>query len=184
MILSFIQTYRKDWSLESKQAKRPIHMNEQVFYALSLLSTRSPGFGLTLVAESTTGVLLSAEGVGAAGMLPEDLSRSVSNQLLLKIKEGGNVDPCVQWLYLLLMTLASEDVSSILFSELTPYTIQFLRDLKLFLGVQFKLQSMTETSMTEASMTETSTTAMKTPLKTVLVSGLGMGYVNYSLRST
>lgn len=35
----------------------------------------SPGFGVSLVAESTTGTLHSAEGVAAQGELPEDLGR-------------------------------------------------------------------------------------------------------------
>lgn len=37
------------------------------------LKTRSPGYGLSLVAETTTGALLSADCVARPGELPEDL---------------------------------------------------------------------------------------------------------------
>ncbi len=40
-------------------------------------SGRSPGFGLSLVAETTTGVILSAECVARPGELPEDLGMSL-----------------------------------------------------------------------------------------------------------
>lgn len=43
---------------------------------------KSPGYGLTIVTESTTGVLLSAETMSARGDVPEDVA-TTSVQLLL-----------------------------------------------------------------------------------------------------
>ncbi|KJE90878.1 RNA 3'-terminal phosphate cyclase-like protein [Capsaspora owczarzaki ATCC 30864] len=48
-------------------------------------SGRSPGFALSLVAESTTGVLTSAECAAEAGMLPEDLGLRTAKLLFEEI---------------------------------------------------------------------------------------------------
>lgn len=46
---------------------------------------RSPGFGLSLVAESTTGVLIHTELYAKAGETPEDIGRRSAKQLYLEI---------------------------------------------------------------------------------------------------
>jgi hypothetical protein len=46
---------------------------------------RSGGYGLSLIAESTTGVVLSAEMVAQEGVLPEDLGKHVAALLLEEI---------------------------------------------------------------------------------------------------
>ena len=46
---------------------------------------RSPGFGLSLVAESTTGVLIHTELYAKAGDTPEDIGRRAAKQLYLEI---------------------------------------------------------------------------------------------------
>uniref|UniRef100_A0A8B9WL94 RNA 3'-terminal phosphate cyclase-like protein n=1 Tax=Bos mutus grunniens TaxID=30521 RepID=A0A8B9WL94_BOSMU len=90
-------------------------------------SGKSPGFGLSLVAETTNGTFLSAElasnpqGQGAA-MLPEDLGRNCARLLLEEIYRGGCVDSTNQSLALLLMTLGQQDVSKVLLGPLSPYT--------------------------------------------------------------
>lgn len=57
-----------------------------LFWKKDLFQTkRSSGFGLALVAETTTGMSLSCEGVGTAGMVPEDLGSRVANLLLSEI---------------------------------------------------------------------------------------------------
>lgn len=62
-------------------------------------------------------------------------------QLLLEeITRGGVIDTQSQAPCLLLMALGPEDVSKVRFGKLSPFTIQFLRDLKTFFGVTFKLQ--------------------------------------------
>ncbi|XP_036186932.1 RNA 3'-terminal phosphate cyclase-like protein isoform X2 [Myotis myotis] len=87
----------------------------------------SPGFGLSLVAETTNGTFLSAEltsnpqGQGAA-VLPEDLGRNCAKLLLEEIYRGGCVDSTNQSLALLFMTLGQQDVSKVLLGPLSPYT--------------------------------------------------------------
>uniref|UniRef100_A0ABK0KY87 RNA terminal phosphate cyclase-like 1 n=1 Tax=Rattus norvegicus TaxID=10116 RepID=A0ABK0KY87_RAT len=109
-------------------------------------SGKSPGFGLSLVAETTNGTFLSAElasnpqGQGAA-VLPEDLGRNCAKLLLEEIYRGGCVDSTSQSLVLLLMTLGQQDVSKVLLGPLSPYTIEFLRHLKSFFQVMFKVET-------------------------------------------
>ncbi|XP_044898460.1 RNA 3'-terminal phosphate cyclase-like protein isoform X6 [Felis catus] len=109
-------------------------------------SGKSPGFGLSLVAETTTGAFLSAElasnpqGQGAA-VLPEDLGQNCAKLLLEEIYRGGCVDSTNQSLGLLLMTLGQQDVSKVLLGPLSPYTIEFLRHLKSFFQIMFKIET-------------------------------------------
>ncbi|XP_028567765.2 RNA 3'-terminal phosphate cyclase-like protein [Podarcis muralis] len=109
-------------------------------------SGKSPGFGLTLVAETTNGTFLSAElasspqGQGPA-VLPEDLAINCAKLLLEEIHRGGCVDSTNQSLVLLLMTLGQQDVSKVLLGPLSPYTIEFLRHLRSYFQVMFKIES-------------------------------------------
>ncbi|KCV72270.1 18S rRNA biogenesis protein RCL1 [Fonticula alba] len=119
----------------------------------------SPGYGISLVAESTTGALLSAESCGAAGEPPEELGLRVARLLYSAIDKGGICDALFQNLHLLLVTLSPEDVSRLRFGKLTPYTIQYLQDLKEFFGIVFKLKADNES-------------------RTVLLSAMGIGFTN------
>lgn len=97
-------------------------------------SGESPGFGLSLVAETTAGVLLSAEAAAETGktdtsessgtesaasasrkafILPEDLGAHVSEMLCEEIARRGCVDSTHQALMLTLMACGPEDVSRI-----------------------------------------------------------------------
>lgn len=58
-----------------------------------------------------------------------------------------------------MMVLCPEDVSTVRFGKLSPFTIQYLRDIKEFFGVTFKVNADTETG-------------------TTMLSALGVGYVN------
>lgn len=70
-----------------------------------------------------------------------NFSGKLGAQLLLEeITRGGVIDTQSQAPCLLLMALGPEDVSKVRFGKLSPFTIQFLRDLKTFFGVTFKLQ--------------------------------------------
>ncbi|TNN70739.1 RNA 3'-terminal phosphate cyclase-like protein [Liparis tanakae] len=108
-------------------------------------SGKSPGFGLTLVAETLNGTFLSAEmsstpqGKGDP-MLPEDLGRNCAKLLLEEVHRGGCVDSSNQSLTLLLMTLGQQDVSKVLLGPLSPYTIEFLRHIKDFFQIMFKIE--------------------------------------------
>uniref|UniRef100_A0A8C5H1T2 RNA 3'-terminal phosphate cyclase-like protein n=2 Tax=Gouania willdenowi TaxID=441366 RepID=A0A8C5H1T2_GOUWI len=134
-------------------------------------SGKSPGFGLTLVAETLNGCFLSAEmtstpqGQGDP-VLPEDLGRNCAKLLLEEVHRGGCVDSTNQSLALLLMTLGQQDVSKVLLGPLSPYTIEFLRHIRDFFQIMFKIE-------------------VQKPLEDerkggdkVLLTGVGVGYSN------
>ncbi|CAE6474970.1 unnamed protein product, partial [Rhizoctonia solani] len=102
-------------------------------------SGKSPGFGMSLVATSTTGALHCAETIGGAGAIPNGIGYAASRSLLSEIQRGGCVDRHHQWLVLLLMVLGSEDVGRCRMGELTVKSVQFLRDIKQFFGTSFKI---------------------------------------------
>ncbi|XP_061118940.1 RNA 3'-terminal phosphate cyclase-like protein isoform X2 [Conger conger] len=88
---------------------------------------KSPGFGLSLVAETTQGAFLGAELVSSPQgqgdvVLPEDLGRNCAKLLLEEVYRGGCVDSANQSLSLLYMTLGQQDVSKTLLGPLSPYT--------------------------------------------------------------
>ncbi|TIA90552.1 hypothetical protein E3P99_01515 [Wallemia hederae] len=118
---------------------------------------KSPGYALTLVAESTTGALHTAEAVSSPGTTPEDVATRASCALLEEVAGRGAVDSSHQWLVLLLMALGSEDVSRCRMGALTPHSIQYIRDLKHMVGLTFKMKQLQET-------------------QEVLVSCVGIGY--------
>ncbi|XP_048874675.1 RNA 3'-terminal phosphate cyclase-like protein isoform X2 [Brienomyrus brachyistius] len=134
---------------------------------------KSPGFGLTLVAETTNGTFLSAELVSnpqgqGSPMLPEDLGRNCARLLLEEIYRGGCVDSTNQTLALLYMTLGQQDVSKAVLGPLSPYTIEFLRHVRDFFQIMFKI----ETQMPEED-------SRKGGSK-VLVACVGAGFANIS----
>ncbi len=95
------------------------------------------GFGLSLVAESSTGSLYSADLASppAGGVPPEDIGRQCAYQLLESISFGGAVSQAAAPSVLTLMAMGSEDVGrlqlgkNVLSSE--PI-IGLARDLKAF----------------------------------------------------
>ncbi|EGC34230.1 hypothetical protein DICPUDRAFT_80015 [Dictyostelium purpureum] len=121
----------------------------------------SPGYGLTLVAETTSGCCLSAEIMSGEknSESPEDLGERTAYALLEEIANGGCIDSHNQSLALLFMVLCPEDISKIRLGRITPYTIEFIRQLRDFFGVTFKIQPDSES-------------------KTVLFTCLGIGFKN------
>lgn len=87
-------------------------------------SGRSPGYGLALVAESTTGALLSAESCGMGGEPPAEAGIRAAKLLYAEIAKGGYCDATQQPLNLLMMALGPEDVSKIRFGKLTPFSYE------------------------------------------------------------
>lgn len=125
----------------------------------------SAGYSLALVAESTTGVLLSVERTaatrsGGMGELPEDVGREGSLLLLEEIRRGGVVDSTHQCLILQLMVMGPEDVAKVRFGPLTNASIALLRLLRDAFGVTFKIREDDD--------------------GTVLLSCLGVGFKNMS----
>lgn len=110
-------------------------------------SGQSPGFSLSLSAETTEGCILTAgavsnsKGSGKGPTIPEDLAKEATYSLYEEIERGGCVDSINQGLALTLMAFNQKDVSTIRFGPLTTYTIHYLRHLKEFCGLTFKLDS-------------------------------------------
>lgn len=128
-------------------------------------SGNSPGFGLSLVAETTTGALFSSDAVAKGGETPEDIGLMSAKLLYHEISLGGCVDTVNQWIILLLMCLGPEDVSKIRLGKLSPMTIQFLRDLRSVFGTTFKIKTDSKN-------------------KSVVMTCLGIGYVNVNKKAT
>eukprot|EP00035_Acanthoeca_spectabilis_P020911 m.435246 g.435246 ORF g.435246 m.435246 type:complete len:361 (+) comp17828_c0_seq1:4638-5720(+) len=126
---------------------------------------KSPGFGLSLVAESTTGALLSAECIARPAELPEDLGKRAAKSLLAEIGRSGCVDTQHQAMCLLLMALCPEDLSKVRMGNgITQYTIQYLRDIRTFIGTTFRIKPDDESG-------------------TTLFSCIGSGYINVSKKA-
>jgi RNA 3'-terminal phosphate cyclase-like protein len=110
----------------------------------------SPGFGLTLVAETTEEVYYTAEmcsnvvgpGIKEEPSVPEDLGSATTQLLFQQIYNGGCVDELCQPFAILFMTLCPTDVCKLLVGgHLTQYSIEYLRHIKQFFGIQFKFDS-------------------------------------------
>eukprot|EP01104_Vermistella_antarctica_P011383 TRINITY_DN3170_c0_g1_i4.p1 TRINITY_DN3170_c0_g1~~TRINITY_DN3170_c0_g1_i4.p1 ORF type:complete len:360 (+),score=70.84 TRINITY_DN3170_c0_g1_i4:1460-2539(+) len=121
----------------------------------------SPGYGVSLVAESDTKCLLSAESMACAGELPEDVGKRATEFLMKEVLKGGCVDSTNQSALLLFMVLGPNSVSRLRVSKLTSYTINCLRDYRDFFGTTFKMETDTES-------------------KTVVLSCVGNGFTNQS----
>jgi RNA 3'-terminal phosphate cyclase-like protein len=90
--------------------------------ALLISLHRSPGYALSLLAESTTSAIHCSEAVSQPGVAPEDIALLATRALLSEIKLGGCVDCKHQTLVLLMMVLGSEDVGRCRMGEPTPRT--------------------------------------------------------------
>nr|XP_045619769.1 RNA 3'-terminal phosphate cyclase-like protein [Procambarus clarkii] len=146
----------------------------------------SPGFGLCAVAETNTGSFICAEamsnapGEEAETKLPEDVGREAAWGLLEEIYRGGCVDTLCQPFVLLCMALTPKDVSKIVLGPLAPYTMHFLRHLRDFFQVTFKIDEYKEKNFSFSDETpETRTGADK-----LLLTCIGVGYANISKGQT
>lgn len=83
---------------------------------------RSPGYALSLLAESTTSALHCSEAISVPGGSPEDAALAAARGLLVEVRRGGCVDRKHQSLVLLLMVLGSEDVGRVRMGELSATT--------------------------------------------------------------
>ncbi|GBM32031.1 RNA 3'-terminal phosphate cyclase-like protein [Araneus ventricosus] len=136
-------------------------------------SGKSPGFGLTLIAESTTGVFYSAEaiskpsGSGCDFVVPEDVAKQACFNLFEEIYRGGCVDSNNQSLACLFMALGPTDVSKFRTGPLSPCTIQFLRHIEDFLQLKMKLETEKDESLWRGT-------------HKVIVTCVGIGFSNMS----
>lgn len=116
----------------------------------------SPGYGVSLVAETTSGCYISAdtavfyprkeetvemeddEKVDLKS--PEDVGVKIASALLGEIEQGGVVDSTHQGLLFILCALCPQDVSKIRVGKLFDYSMEVLRLVRDFLGVKFAIK--------------------------------------------
>lgn len=136
-------------------------------------SGKSPGFGVTLTAETTKDVFFSGQAfsplmtTGSLPCVPEDLGKEAAMKLLDEIFRNGCVDSVFQSMTAAFMALGKH-ISKVVVGPLTPATIQFLRDLRDFFGVVFKVEHVLEEDEI---------------LPQVRLTCLGIGYNNISKRT-
>ncbi|EFN89340.1 RNA 3'-terminal phosphate cyclase-like protein [Harpegnathos saltator] len=137
-------------------------------------SGKSPGFGVTLTAETTKEVFFSGQAfsplmtTGSLPCVPEDIGKEAAMKLLDEIYRNGCVDSVFQSMTAVFMALGKKDVSKVIVGPLTPAMIQFLRDLRDFFGTVFKIEPVKE----EEEL-----------LPQVHLTCLGIGYTNISKRT-
>lgn len=95
------------------------------------------GFGLSLVAETNTNALYSADTASPpqGGVTPEDLGRKCAFQLLEAVEQGGCVSAIAAPTVLTLMAMGSEDVGRITMGKDvvgSEQVVQLARDLRTF----------------------------------------------------
>ncbi|GAV68696.1 RTC domain-containing protein/RTC_insert domain-containing protein [Cephalotus follicularis] len=115
----------------------------------------SPGYGISLVAETTSGCFISVD--TAISYLrkeesseiederqeltpPGDVGEQIASALLEEIDQGGVVDSTHQGLLFLLCALCPRDVSKIRVGKLSPYGMETLRHIADFLHVKFHIK--------------------------------------------
>ncbi|CEL94162.1 unnamed protein product [Vitrella brassicaformis CCMP3155] len=97
-------------------------------------------------------------GIESAMTQSELVGKLAASRLLLEIRSGGVTDSTHQYLPLYFMALAEEHQQcKVRLSRLTPYTVQFLRHVRDFLGVAFELTEDTDRMKEQ--------TELQTPLK-------------------
>lgn len=95
------------------------------------------GFGLSLVAESNTGALYSADVASppSGGEVPEDLGKRCAYQLLESIAQGGAASNVSAPMMLIMMAMGSEDVGRLVLGKDvlgSEGVVQLARDLRTF----------------------------------------------------
>lgn len=95
------------------------------------------GFGISLVAESSTGCIFSADVASppTGGVAAEDIGRQAAYQLLESISRGGCVSDVAAPLMLMFMAMGSEDVGRLQIGKevlATEEMVHLARDLRTF----------------------------------------------------
>lgn len=153
--------------------------------------------GISLSAETSTGLVLAADAFRGEESLveeletdvPEDLGYTVALRLLDEIFHGGCVDASLHWLPLLLMALGPKGrKGSVLLGRLTNHSIELLRLIQTFLHVTMELESApnpadVDEKAEEEAGEEEEYEELADPLRqnfpsNVKVSCIGVGYQN------
>ncbi|CAI8619471.1 unnamed protein product [Vicia faba] len=113
----------------------------------------SPGYGILLVAETTSGCYISVDTAVSHGrdedtsglvddvkkdlMPPKDIGEGIANALLEEIGQSGVVDSTYQGMLFLLCALCPQDVSKVRIGKLSQDGINTLRNIMDLLDVKF-----------------------------------------------
>lgn len=124
---------------------------------------QSPGFGVSLVAETTTGGLLHSDMIGKAGMTPEEVGRKASKKLLAEIAGAGYVSAKANYFVLVLMALTLDNVNKVCLRSVKEDDKVVMAEIKNIMGVAFK-----------SIQTES--------VGNYIVSCVGSGYTNFNQR--
>lgn len=105
-------------------------------------SGKSPGFGITLVAESKKGWRYYCEDIGLAGDIPEELGEKVAYCLLEEISKSSVVCKSQLPLAIIFMCIGKEDVGRLRISkdQIDEDFIYLLRDIKEIFGTEIYLK--------------------------------------------
>ncbi|GAA95220.1 uncharacterized protein L969DRAFT_45658 [Mixia osmundae IAM 14324] len=106
---------------------------------------------------------------------PEDIGQRAAHALLDEISRQGCIDRGHEWLVCLLMSLSGEDVSRVkIAGPMDPLLVQFLRDLRDFFGVTFKIRSVDAMSQSDDPVH---------PAEELYLSCVGIGYTNVAKKA-
>ncbi|XP_075228720.1 putative RNA 3'-terminal phosphate cyclase-like protein isoform X2 [Lycorma delicatula] len=140
---------------------------------------KSPGFGASIYAETTTDVFYTSDKVSnpptEKHSVPEDVGKEAAWALLDEISGGGCIDSAFQSLCCLYMALTTKDVSQCVIGPLSPYTIEFLRHLRKFFGLIFKLEPFKNEENVDVDDNE-----LQLGVAKVLLTCVGVGYQKLS----
>lgn len=121
----------------------------------------SPGYAISLIAETPLGCVYSSELVAGPGETPEDVGERCAKLLLVQIEAGGCVDKYAANLVIVGMLLGSEDVGRCRFGHglINEDFVTLVRDIKRMFGKNLAIKEHEES-------------------RDVMVSCVGIGYVN------
>ncbi|EDW82699.1 uncharacterized protein Dwil_GK10124 [Drosophila willistoni] len=148
-----------------------------------LMSGKSPGFGICLLAETTDGVCFAADCTSntrkesESPSIPEELGQEAAMRLLDEIYRGGCCDSSYQWLAALYMALSQKNVSKFVTGALSTYTVHFLQHLRDFFSITFKLENPEDEDDADADEERNVRGAQK-----VRLTCIGIGYTNINKR--
>lgn len=101
----------------------------------------SPGFCLSLTAESTTEAIYGVDATSEQGSSPDDLGKGVASALLDEIGRGGITDSSHDWMVLVLMSVSEQNISKACFGTINDMrTLQLIEDIRQILNVSFSIK--------------------------------------------
>ena len=124
---------------------------------------KSPGFGVSLVAETTTGGLIHYDLIGKAGVTPEEVGRKASKKLLVEIAGNGYFSSKTSYFVLILMSLTLDNINKVCLRSIKDEEKLIMAEIKTLLGVSYRCSHNEEHG-------------------NYLVSCVGSGYINFNQR--